>query len=338
MTDTIIWVFLIFVFLIIIGLYTSEYTPLDINERENAMSLSLYEKFSNKNQNENFSPSVSSDSAVDEGASRYYNWGVPDNNNYNLNPSHKCTNKCQPNCPLRYIQVPVPFPVQCQHTSSINTNQICSNCDITLNKDIDKYVLKSSVPPCPDMSEYVKKNMMNANPDLSDYILKSEIKPCEKVDISNYILKSEIPACPNCPVCPECPICPICPPQQECKKIYQYDIVEHPDLQNYISKDELEKNYIKKSDLANSPDVQNYLNQNCPKPSPAPSCPTCPTIPSCPTCPTCPTLPPVNVQPTKKVVSEEENKKKVQSEEYQSELLRNDVKGYYVGDSAFAGF
>jgi hypothetical protein len=342
MTDNIIWIFLIFVFLIIIGLYTSEYTPLDLTEKQKALSSSLYENFSNNESNENFSPSISSDSSVAEGASRYYDWGVPDNNNYNLNKntSHTCTNKCQPNCPLKYIQIPVPIPVQCQHTSSINTNQICSNCDITLNKDIDKYVLKSSVPPCPDMSEYVKKNMMNANPDLNDYILKSEIKPCEKVDLSNYILKSEIPPCPNCPVCPECPICPVCPPQQECKKIYQYDIVEHPDLQKYISREEVEKNYIKKSELASSPDVKNYLNQNCPKPPPTPSCPTCPTCPICPSTPS--SLPSAHIRPKKQMISEEDNKnktktKKIQSEEYQSELLKNDVTGFYVGDSAFAG-
>jgi hypothetical protein len=75
------------------------------------------------------------------------------------------------------------------------------------------------------------------------------------VDISQYILKSEIPACPTCPICPECPICPVCPPippQKQCKKIYEYNITQHPDIDSYISKKDLAKNYIKKSDVLNS--------------------------------------------------------------------------------------
>ena len=41
-----------------------------------------------------------------------------------------------------------------------NLNDVCNRCDITVNKDIDKYVLKSSVPACPDTSKYITKNMM----------------------------------------------------------------------------------------------------------------------------------------------------------------------------------
>jgi len=91
--------------------------------------------------------------------------------------------------------------------------------------DMNKYVLKSSIPPCP------------AVPDLSNYILKSECPPVP--DLSNYVLKSSIPKqspvildcskcqkakgeCPPCPRprCPEvqCPAptkCPGCPP---CKR------------------------------------------------------------------------------------------------------------------------
>jgi len=91
--------------------------------------------------------------------------------------------------------------------------------------DMNKYVLKSSIPPCP------------AVPDLSNYILKSECPPVP--DLSNYVLKSSIPKqnpvildcskcqkpkgeCPPCPRprCPEvqCPAptkCPSCPP---CKR------------------------------------------------------------------------------------------------------------------------
>lgn len=342
MSDTIIWVFLLFVFLIIIGLYTSEYTPLDLTEKQKVLSLDLYEKFSN----ENFAPSVSSNSSVIEGASRYYNWGLPDNNVYDLNKQsqcdHKCNDKCISNCPLKCSHVKNITINNCTpKPNNVNLNEVCAKCDITQNQDIDKYVLKSSVPPCPDMSEYITKNMMNANHDLSNYILKSEIKPCDKVDITNYILKSEIPACPNCPVCPECPICPICPPQQECKQIHQYDIMEHPSLNNYISKSEVNQNYIKKSDILSNPDVQNYLNQYCPKQPSCPVCPACQVCPTCPpnqpcpACPACPTIQPKNEnKQTKTPIATSD----IFSEDYQSELLRNDVTGYYVGDSAFSGF
>lgn len=88
--------------------------------------------------------------------------------------------------------------------------------------DMNKYVLKSSIPPCP------------AVPDLSNYILKSECPPVP--DLSNYVLKSSIPKqnpvildcskcqkpkgdCPPCPrprcpevKCPEPAKCPTCAP------------------------------------------------------------------------------------------------------------------------------
>lgn len=83
--------------------------------------------------------------------------------------------------------------------------------------DMSKYVLKSSIPPCP------------AVPDLSNYILKSECPPVP--DLSNYVLKSSIPKqnpvildCSKCQKpkgeCPPCPRprCPevTCPPAQKC--------------------------------------------------------------------------------------------------------------------------
>ena len=83
--------------------------------------------------------------------------------------------------------------------------------------DMNKYVLKSSIPPCP------------AVPDLSNYILKSECPPVP--DLSNYVLKSSIPKqqpvildCSKCQKtkgdCPPCPRtrCPevTCPPPTKC--------------------------------------------------------------------------------------------------------------------------
>jgi hypothetical protein len=83
--------------------------------------------------------------------------------------------------------------------------------------DMSKYVLKSTIPPCPTC------------PDLSNYILKSECPPVP--DLSNYVLKSSIPKqnpilldCSKCHKpkgeCPPCPRarCPEvkCPPPTKC--------------------------------------------------------------------------------------------------------------------------
>jgi hypothetical protein len=90
----------------------------------------------------------------------------------------------------------------------------CPECK---QPDMSKYVLKSSIPPCP------------ACPDLSNYILKSECPPVP--DLSNYVLKSSIPKqnpvildCSKCQKakgeCPPCPRarCPEvkCPPAAKC--------------------------------------------------------------------------------------------------------------------------
>jgi hypothetical protein len=103
---------------------------------------------------------------------------------------------------------------------------ICPACPDCKQPDMSKYVLKSSIPPCPSL------------PDMSNYILKSECPPVP--DLSNYVLKSSIPKqnpvildcskcqkpkgdCPPCPrprcpevKCPEptkCPTCAPCPRQ-----------------------------------------------------------------------------------------------------------------------------
>ena len=103
---------------------------------------------------------------------------------------------------------------------------ICPACSDCKQPDMSKYVLKTSIPPCPSL------------PDMSSYILKSECPPVP--DLSNYVLKSSIPKqnpvildcskcqkpsgdCPPCPRprCPEvkcptptkCPTCAPCPRQ-----------------------------------------------------------------------------------------------------------------------------
>ena len=302
MNDFIIWLLFLFVFMIIIGLYISEFTPLDLTEKEKILKLNY--------AIENFSPSVSSTGDQLEGASELYNWGLPDETPPPPPPPKQCHQECKPACPQQCPQrCPQPVVQNCA-PAPLNNNQVCINCDITLNKDIDKYVLKSSVPACPDMSEFIKKNMMNTNPDFKDYILKSEIKPCEKVDITNYILKSQIPACPTCPICPKCPVCPVVKPV---KQIHEYKITEHPDINNYVHKDQ----------ILNSDAVQNYIKNNCNK-SPVNTPVTQPVKP--------PVKPPVT-NPVNKPVC---NTSRI-TEESTSELLKKEPLGYYVGDSLFAG-
>lgn len=106
-----------------------------------------------------------------------------------------------------------------------NSRFICPPCPPCKEPDLSKYVLKSTVPPCPAM------------PDLSKYMLKTECPPVP--DLSNYVLKSSVPKpqpvlldcskcnkpsgeCPPCPRprCPEvkCPAPTKCPPPAPCPR------------------------------------------------------------------------------------------------------------------------
>ena len=117
----------------------------------------------------------------------------------------------------------------CGNKSSVTCPQI----------DWSKYILKASIPPCPqqpDMSRYMLKTECPAPPDMSRYILKSAVPPCPPcISTCNKPCKiGECPPCPRprCPVvqCPEpkaCPPCaavepPRCPePQVNCKANYE---------------------------------------------------------------------------------------------------------------------
>jgi len=216
-----------FVFLVIIGLYLSQESNLNISEK-------------NKILMENFSPQVSSTNSQKKGASHLYKWGLPED------PADTPTTKkdCEKPDDVPPF-TPKPVDDNCPQAEEISCkdskNEKCGTCDILSHPDINKYVLKSSVPPCPDVSKYATKNMLKTCPDMSKYILKSKIPVCEKIDKSKYILKSEVPACPKCPICPVCPVCPTCPKPQPCKKINQYKIEEHPDMEKYIKKDDVKK-------------------------------------------------------------------------------------------------
>ncbi len=173
-------------------------------------------------------PDVSTGYEQSTGASEYYDWGykpIPDQ------PQQEEAKSAELTCP------------KCQHVYLdnnicnivIDDRHQCRQCDITKNKDIGKYVLKSSVPPCPDLSKFATKEMVKAGRNMNDYVLKSSIKPCNCADMSRYVLKSEIPACPKLPKCPICPICPRCP------KCEEYPIEKHKDVVKYIYKDECER-------------------------------------------------------------------------------------------------
>ena len=96
------------------------------------------------------------------------------------------------------------------------TRPVCPPCPPCQEPDMSKYVLKSSVPPCPacpDMSQYMLKTECPPSPDLSKYVLKSSIPKPQPIIIDNTKCKE----CPDCPPCPR-PRCPEvkCPPPTRC--------------------------------------------------------------------------------------------------------------------------
>jgi len=97
-------------------------------------------------------------------------------------------------------------------------------CSIKDHPDINKYILKSRIPPMPDMNNYILKTEIpivqqdmseyihnNDLPDMSQFIPKDQLP-----DMSEYIPKKDLDKyqkqCPEpskCPTFPECPTCPI---------------------------------------------------------------------------------------------------------------------------------
>lgn len=244
--DTLIWLIAFGIIIIILGLYLSEFTPLNLNEKKITL--------------ENFSPSQSSYSQQETGASRLYKWGLP-------NRKKKCVEKKDTSTDddiPPFSPQPIEDVDYCQEeiNQCVEKKKDCFDCDITSNKDINKYVLKSSVPACPDVSKFATKNMIQSCPDISKYILKSEIPSCPKIDKSKYILKSEIPACPKCPVCPVCPICPKCPKQEKCKTINNYNISDHPDFSKYILKEDCPSCSISEENNNGNNNIDNETSNN----------------------------------------------------------------------------
>lgn len=122
----------------------------------------------------------------------------------------------------------------CKCTPKGIARLICPPCR---EPDMSKYVLKSSIPPCPscpDMSSYMLKTECPPVPDLSKYVLKSSIPKQQPVIIDNSACKKDAGKCPPCPrtrcpevKCPEPTVCPspapcprpVCPPTKiKCKE------------------------------------------------------------------------------------------------------------------------
>lgn len=120
----------------------------------------------------------------------------------------------------------------------------CSKCSILDHPDINKYILKSKIPPLPNMDEYILKTEIPiVEKDMTEYIHKSEIPDMSKYilkdelpDMSKYILKDDIdkyqkpPECPKAPECPTFPECPTCP------------IPDKIDMNKYMLKSECKNN------------------------------------------------------------------------------------------------
>lgn len=95
---------------------------------------------------------------------------------------------------------------------------ICPPCPPCREPDLSRYVLKSTIPPCPtcpDMSQYMLKTECPPVPDLSKYVLKSSVPKPQPIIIDSSACKKE--ACGECPPCPR-PRCPEvkCPPPTKC--------------------------------------------------------------------------------------------------------------------------
>ena len=102
------------------------------------------------------------------------------------------------------------------------TQFVCPPCT---QPDMSRYVLKTTIPPCPslpEMSQYMLKTECPPVPDLSKYVLKSSIPKQQPVIIDNTACRKEAGECPPCPRarCPEvkCPAPVSCPPPAPCPR------------------------------------------------------------------------------------------------------------------------
>ena len=94
-------------------------------------------------------PSSSSTGDISSGSSALYGWG------YKVKKEKiKKKRNCQ-NCKVDYDD----YEDTC--STCVRIPKICRYADIRKNVNIDKYVLKSTVPPCPDMSQYITGQVLS---------------------------------------------------------------------------------------------------------------------------------------------------------------------------------
>jgi hypothetical protein len=132
-------------------------------------------------------------------------------------PGSKC-NRCGVPRPCRCVKKP---DDRCGSDSSPScpTPAPVAPCPRTIEPDLSKYVLKSSIPPprqMPELSNYMLKSECPAVPDLSKYVLRSSIPKPQPVIIDNSSCKKDAGECQKCPVirCPppravKCEPCPV---------------------------------------------------------------------------------------------------------------------------------
>ncbi len=237
--DLLIWVAIFLLIALIFGLYIAEKhkIPDSLFMRTKAVPPSPYMEHYSK----------SSDFDISGGASSKYGWGVSDDyertslsKRYHEHDhdheekekpkSEKCSKKDEEE-------------KKCIRDDLIKTHgEICKTCDILEHPDMEKYVLKSSVPPCPNMT---------------DYIHKSKIPACPNIDLNDYIKKSEIPKPKECPVVEKCPTCPEIPKdlkyRKEIKNINEFIIMNTDDIELLLKdkrvKEYLDQNYEKKNNI-----------------------------------------------------------------------------------------
>ena len=163
-------------------------------------------------------------------------------------PNFKPDNPNQPNQPNNPNQPNQPNKpnkpkdkTKCVNFDNLDYYKMCKKCDITVNNDIDKYVLKNSIKPCNNL-------------DMSKYILKKDIKPCKVINKGK-----KCPQCKKPPNCPTCPKCPSCPKPIKCKQIFDFEIKEHPDFDKY----QLKPQYNSSNNIiGNSGNISNLGNTN----------------------------------------------------------------------------
>lgn len=127
-------------------------------------------------------------------------------------------NQCQRNA----NQCGCPAPKTVEAATAKISQLVCPPCR---QPDLSKYVLKTTIPPCPacpDLSNYMLKTECPPVPDLSKYVLKSSIPKQQPVIIDNSACTKEAGECPPCPRarCPEvkCPPPTSCPPPAPCPR------------------------------------------------------------------------------------------------------------------------